>query len=138
MDKNKDFDGGKRLRKKIHIAKKKQDEESIIDVVNELRNAYVILPCNLKVVDVPLAKDGKDVVLAPDILETDGKKFLPVFSNIEQMGKDYASQMSKLEKTMAEAVKFAMARDDITGIVVDPYTDTFVVLKQLFELIVDE
>ena len=75
-----------------------------------------------------------DVKFEPDILQNGITKFLPVFSSPEEMG-EYGNQMSKIQKHFFEAMSFSMAKEETVGIVVNAFSTTFIVPKELFEAI---
>ena len=83
-----------------------------------------------------VVKSKGDIRLAPDTLQGGDLLFLPVFSNCEQMDADgYGKHFSKVEKHFFEAMSMAMAREDVYGIVLDAFTQPFVVPKDAFDFI---
>ena len=70
----------------------------------------------------------------PDILQNGEEFFLPVFSNQEQMG-EHSNHFSKLERHFFDAMRLALGREDICGIVLDPFTSPCVVMKEDFDFV---
>ena len=73
-----------------------------------------------------------DMKFEPDILQNGEDKFYPVFSNVEAMG-EYGNNFSKIEKHFFEAMSYAVGKEETVGIVVDAFTNPFVVPKDWFE-----
>ena len=51
------------------------------------------------------------------------------------MGTDYGNHFSKIEKHFFEAMSLANARENVEGIVLDAFTQPFIVKKDLFDII---
>ena len=61
--------------------------------------------------------------------------FFPVFSGIEEMG-EYGNNFSKVEKHFLEAMIYAKNNEnDLSGIVVNAFTEPFVLDKELWEAV---
>ena len=86
------------------------------------------------------AKEGdtftpqQDMRFVPDILQNGDEFFLPVFSNAEQMGES-GNHFSKIEKHFFDAMLLALARENVCGIVLDPFTAPYVARKEDFDFI---
>ena len=76
----------------------------------------------------------QDMKFVPDFLQNGDEFFLPVFSNQEQMG-EYGDHCSKLERHFFDAMRLALGREEVSGIVLDPFTSPCVVLKGDFDFI---
>lgn len=71
----------------------------------------------------------------PDILQSGDEYFFPVFTSEKEMG-EYGNQFSKVEKHFLEAIMLAKSnKTELRGIVVNAFSDPFVVDNRLFELI---
>lgn len=75
------------------------------------------------------------VRLVPDILQNGEEFFFPVFTTAEEMG-EYGSGFSKVEKHFLETIILAKNNDrDVAGIVINAFSEPFVIDKELFDLI---
>ena len=75
-----------------------------------------------------------NIHLKPDIL-TDGEKFfLPVFSAEEEMG-EYGEYFNKIERHFFEAISLSNGHEETDGIIIDAFTEPFIVTKNLFSII---
>ncbi len=120
-----------------------------------LRSCEVVVPCDIQLSEEAAAlmdklqKDGKNLDDLPEeeqekfndgtnflpmILESDGHKFLPVFGNEDEIG-DHAEDAARVHMPFLHAMEMASDGDDIEGIVVNPYTENFIVNKELFDTI---
>ena len=122
-----------------------KSERNYFAVLSCLRDSFIWIPGTVKMSDEDMEKfkNGKvgdeittefDVKFEPDILQNGITKFLPVFSSPEEMG-EYGNQMSKIQKHFFEAMSFSMAKEETVGIVVNAFSTTFIVPKELFEAI---
>ena len=121
-----------------------------------LRSSEVMVPCEIHLSDEAaelmnrLEKDGKDVdsldgdqaqilqdgmQFIPAILESEGHKFVPVFSNEAEMG-DKLEDAARVTMPFIHAMDMATdAGSDIEGIVINAYTDNFILNKDLYDTI---
>ena len=77
----------------------------------------------------------EDIRLIPDILENNGHYYFPVFTTMEDMG-EYGYQFSKIEKHFLESIMLAKNNErDISGIVINAFSESFILDKDLFDLI---
>ena len=73
--------------------------------------------------------------MIPDILQSGEDFFLPAFTSAEEMG-DYGRQFSKLEKPFREAVALARNHEkNLKGIVVNAFSEPFILPEELFDLL---
>lgn len=75
-----------------------------------------------------------DMKFEPDILQNGDEKFYPVFSSVEAMG-EYGNRFSKIQKHFFEAMSYAMGKEETVGIVVNAFSNDFIVPKEWFESI---
>ena len=76
-----------------------------------------------------------NIRMVPDILQNGDEFFFPVFTTAEEMG-EYGERFSKVEKHFLEAANLARNNErDLTGIVINAFSEAFVVPKELFDLI---
>ena len=141
-----DLEGGKILRFLVERFDNDRTEANFISVFRCLRDSFVWIPCRIemseedkemfsKVTAGDVVKSSGDIRLVPDILKNEDSLFFPAFSNCEQMGEDYGSHFSKIEKHFLEAMSMVLAHKDVCGIVLDAFTRPFIISKDAFEFI---
>ena len=162
----KDLEGGLLLKQAISDFNKNRSEETLLEVMELLRDSIVVIPCTAilsqndqdnieKLVeeagDDPESLVGETITnkdqirLVPDFLKSNDELFMPVFSAEEEMG-EYGNSFSHVETEFLSAVQLAGAsKDKLAGIVVNPFSEFFVVdrglmdaVKQLKTRIVEE
>ena len=128
----------------------------MLKLLKILRDSWVWIPCNAIMSDADyaamekLVMDAKDnldslvgmeltnqdnIRMVPDILQNGDEFFFPVFTTAEEMG-EYGERFSKIEKHFLEAANLARNNErDLTGIVINAFSEAFVVPKELFDLI---
>ncbi len=137
---------GKVLRALVVQFEERRTEENLIGLLTCLRDSFVWIPCNVEMDNIDMekflgAKKGDTITtegnirMVPDILKNGEDLFLPVFSSNDQMGEEYGSHFSKVQKHFFQAMSMAMARENVVGIVLDAFTHPFVIEKKLFDLI---
>ena len=130
------------LIEQFHI---EQSEQNALAVLRCLRDSYVIIPCRIKMSERDQAKflNGKpgdevttedDVRYIPDTLSNGENEYFPVLSNEESMG-EYGEQFCKIEQHFFDAMALAKANKKLKGIVVNAFTQQFVVDKDLFDIV---
>ena len=73
--------------------------------------------------------------LVPDILISGEDYYFPAFTNCEEMG-EYGNGFSKIQKHIMEIINLARNNEkEIKGIVIDAFTDSFVLPVDWFEII---
>ena len=78
---------------------------------------------------------GQAIRLVPDILQNGDQFFFPVFSSEEEMG-EYGNDFSKVQEHFLQAIALARNNDkDVSGIVINAFTEPFVLDARLFDLI---
>ncbi|NLY81394.1 MAG: hypothetical protein GX078_01260 [Clostridiales bacterium] len=140
------LENGNVLRALVEQFTNDKSQQKFVAVLRCLRDSYIWIPCNMIISDTDEekfihAKKGdtistdNEIRLVPDILQNGEVYFLPVFSNCEQMGEDYGNHFNKIENHFFEAMSLAMAKENVTGIVLDAFSQSFVIDKELFESI---
>ena len=80
-------------------------------------------------------KNQDDIRLIPDILQNGADFFFPVFTTAEEMG-EYGRHFSKIQKHFLEAANLARNNErDVAGIVINAFSEPFVVPKEMFDVI---
>ena len=73
--------------------------------------------------------------MVPDILQNGDEFFFPVFTTAEEMG-EYGDSFSKIERHFLEAANLAKNNEkNVTGIVINAFSDPFVIPREMFEVI---
>ena len=76
-----------------------------------------------------------NIRLVPDILQNGDDFFFPVFTSEEEMG-EYGEHFSKVQEHFLRAANLARNNEkSVRGIVINAFTEPFVVPKELFDLI---
>lgn len=135
-----------------------QSEDSFQAVVELLRDSHVWIPCHAElgeadydalereIKQAEMAGDLHKVLgmnfsdrqglgLKPDILKNGDQLYLPVFSSEEAMSK-YGEPFSKGQYHLLDAIVMARLNgENLNGIVVDPFTDPFVLPAAIFDVV---
>lgn len=116
---------------------------TLLDVFIE--NSFIV-PCTVTMSDEDveqfLESQVGDIVTAqneirlkPDILINGEKRFFPIFSSMDQMGKEYASHFSTIEMPIDSIIDMLNNISDVHEIVIDAFTQPFVMSESLLILI---
>jgi hypothetical protein len=150
------LEDGTFLKRAIEICNRNRTQLNMLKLMKILRDSWVWIPCNAIMSDADyaamekLVMDAKDnldslvgmeltnqdnIRMVPDILQNGDEFFFPVFTTAEEMG-EYGERFSKIEKHFLEAANLARNNErDLTGIVINAFSEAFVVPKELFDLI---
>ena len=120
-------------------------EEHYVAVLRCLRDSIVWIPGEIQISTedaetICRKKAGdsfspqQDMKFIPGLLKNGEEFFLPVFSNMEVMG-EYGRSFSKIQRHFFDAMRLALGQEDVSGIVLDPFTSPCVVLKGDFDFI---
>ena len=145
----------KKLKEAFNKYLKEQSESNFMDVLQLMRDTDVWIPCvavlsenDQKKWEEVVQKAGDDVEslvgmslstedavrLVPDVLQNENGYFFPVFTSPNEMG-DYGDGLSKTQNAFLEAVTLAKNNEkNVSGIVVNPFTDALVLDRQLFDV----
>lgn len=152
------LEDGSFLKKATEICNRNRTQLNMIKLLKILRDSWVWIPCTAVMSDtdyaameklVMEAKDNLDslvgmeltsqdsIRMVPDILQNGEDFFFPVFTTAEEMG-DYGNGFSKIEKHFLEAANLARNNEKkIKGIVINAFSEPFVVPVDLFEMIAE-
>ena len=152
------LEDGSFLKKATEICNRNATQLNMIKLLRILRDSFVWVPCNAILSDADyamiekMAKEAEsgegldslkgqqfttmdNVRLVPDILQNGDDFFFPVFTSEEEMG-EYGNAFSKVEKHFLETIILAKNNEkNVAGIVINAFSEPFVVNRELFELI---
>ena len=150
-----DLEDGTVLKGAVADFFKDKSDDKFAFVLAVLRSSSVFMPCEIELSDDAksildqLKRKGKEpdslpeelkerfregVSFVPAVLVNDGHKFLPVFSSPEELG-DQFPEDSDMHISFLHALDLAANGEEIEGIVLNAYTQPFVVEKDLFDAI---
>ena len=146
-----DLNDGTLIKKLISEVREKKDKDLFGYLLTVLRSSRVILPC-----DAVLSDAGKDLIEShgteedftdeefekissettyiPIELESDSEVILPSFTNAEELGCNFPDAFF-VEFPFITVVEHAMSNDTINAIVINLYSDGYVIDRKLFEII---
>ncbi len=117
---------GKLLDQAIMVFNQRHNEESLVEVLQVLRDADVIVPCK------DVADDGS---VNPQLLLNQDKYFFPIFSNEAALG-NQAEGMPTVVKNIFEVIEMANKEElEVTAIVVNAFTEVFVLNPDLWPVV---
>ena len=148
-----DLEDGTILKGAVSDFLKNKNDDTFGFVLAILRSSKVLVPCEVELSEESeailskLEKEGKDldsltgetreqfdagISLVPSLLENDGHTFFPVFSGKEEMN-DHFKEGSVMNTPFLHAIELAASSEEIKGIVLNAFTQGFIVDKELFE-----
>ncbi len=153
------LEDGSLLKKAVLKFHEEDQTDGLFEILQILRDSYVWIPCNAVVGEedqqqvmqmIEEAGDDLDsmvgktftsqdqIRLVPDILQKDGEYFFPAFSTEEDMG-EYGEGFSKVQEHFMTVIGLARNNqyegNELTGIVINPFTAPFVLPKELFDAV---
>ena len=152
------LEDGSYLKRAVEICSRNRTQLNLLKLMRILRDSYVWVPCTAILSDADyeqwakLVKDaqekgdlnsiiGQEVIsqdhirMVPDILQNGEEFFFPVFTTAEEMG-EYGEHFSKVERHFLEAANLARNNEkDVTGIVINAFSEPFVIPKEMFAII---
>ena len=150
-----DLDNGSFLKQCVReFLKNTENTEAFSLLLAALRSSRVLMPCDVQLSEEASAimdklnKEGKSLddidnekdanivnsgtQFFPLILTADKHRFVPVFTCEEEIG-DHCGDSARVTMPFLHAIDMALdTGNDIEGIVVNPYTDDFILDKELF------
>ena len=152
------LEDGAFLKRATEICNRNRTQLNLIKLMKILRDSWVWIPCNAIMSDADyselekLVKDAQEndgldslvgktltshdnIRFVPDILQNGETFFFPVFTTAEEMG-EYGQGFSKVQKHFLEAANLARNNEKkVAGIVINAFTEPFVVPTELFDII---
>ena len=134
------------LKSAITTFKQNPTENNLIEILEILRDFLVWIPCNATIGEHDIEslkskkagdkfKSADDIIMIPDVLKAGDEYFFPVFTSCEEMG-EYGESFSKVEKWFIEAISLSQNNEkQIKGIVINAFTDSFVVTNELLGIV---
>ncbi|MEE1038126.1 MAG: SseB family protein [Eubacterium sp.] len=113
-------------------------ETSLSALFSCLRDSVVLVPhfaINKEGIICEGADADEDCEFVPDVLESEGYSFFPVFSSEDTLGGDYGKKVMKKEMHILEVIDFAKGMPDVTGIVVDAFTAPFILEREMYDVL---
>lgn len=154
------LEDGSFLKRATEICNRNRTQLNLIKLAKILRDSWVWVPCTAVMSDADyevLEKTVKDaeqnggldslvgmtltnrdnIRMIPDILQNGDDYFFPVFTAEEEMG-EYGEHFSKIERHFLEAANLARNNEKkVKGIVINAFSEPFVVPIEMFDLIAD-
>lgn len=130
-------------------------EDNFFDIMELIRDSYLWVPCTATLSDrdmenlmkmVDSAGDDPDALIGktetnqdeirfkPDILQNGDKYFFPAFTSETAMG-EYGNGFSKIQQHSLDVIKMAAGYDYLSGIVINAFTEPFVIEPVLYDMI---
>ncbi len=136
-----------------------KDEAAAAILQSALRSSFVIVPCEVEFDDKAAAimsrleKDGRDIDslegedaetlqngmhFIPSVIESEGRRYLPAFTGDAEMDADKIGDVSFVHMPIPAAIEMSQKKENsFDGIVINPFTDSFVLDKDTFEAVLD-
>ncbi len=121
---------GSVLKQAISVFNGNRTQENMVQVMGLLRDSYVWIPCT-----ADSGEKGQEAGWIPEILKNGDKYFFPAFSGETEMD-NYGNRFSKVKRHFLEVLSLAKSNDkDVSGVVLNPFSEPFVLDKKLWELV---
>ena len=128
------LEDGSFLKRAAGICARNCTKLNVFKLLKVLRDSMVWIPCNLDLGD----ENNKDIPIEDCfhvdsiVLKIDNKFLFPVFSSADEMGK-YGKDFTAVKCTFLYALSLAKkGKGEAAGIVINPFTDAFVVDREFF------
>lgn len=133
-----------------------ENEELFQTLLVILKNSQVVVPCDVEIsekaspimdkidngLDFDSLSEEEKIILQndtrflPSIITSQKKLFMPAFSSEDEIGDHHKDAEARLHMPMSSAVGMAVDMiNNVEGIVINPYTDNFILNKELFDVI---
>ena len=151
-----DLKDGTMLESSIYNFNREKNQDHFLDILEILRDSYVWIPGDFIMSDTDESRmkelieqsetEHQSIVgntfktqdqckFKPYILKYDEDLFFPVFSNPEAMG-EYGNQLSKIQQHFLDVITLAANHEqNLSGIVINAFSEPFVLDKDLWDLI---
>lgn len=137
---------GNLLRYYKHQFLVKKNRDALLAVLACLRDSQVIVPVKASFgkedeARIKAAPKGevisskKNLRMQPDLLTSDDGTFFPIFSDLQQLPAEYAEQFSTVTLPAVHCIEMALSIKDISGLVLDAFTEAMLIPKASAALI---
>lgn len=154
------LEDGSFLKKAVEICSRNRTQLNLIKLMRILRDSWVWIPCNavfsdsdhnaitktvMETIDnnnIEILKDKTfttqdNIRLIPDILQSEGELFFPIFTSDKEMG-EYGDGFSKVARPFLEAANLARNNEkNVKGIVINAFSEPFEIPVELFDIIAE-
>ncbi len=120
-------------------------QENLLTLLSALRISDMYVPVKdfVKNEDGTVSEDWEredtgEILLKVDIMEDEeGERYFPVFSSKEEIPEDYKEKQQIISLPMTKCIRMAKEREDLAGIVIDPFTDMVTMPPQITDIILE-
>ncbi len=132
-----ELEDGSALKAVLEHFQNDRSEDNFGIVITILRSSSVMLACQAPKQDQTANGNDEDSdLLAPQILENSGNIFFPVYSSENEFDKNTKDDNPvSIKMRFLKTLKIAESIDNLTGIVINPFTDNFIVDRKIFDAI---
>lgn len=140
--------GGKILNKLLEMYNEDNSVENFYGVLKCLRDSNVIVPLTVSFSQEDNEKLNENnskfmveiknnINTSTDLIEsTNGKKYFPVFSEVQQISDKYKNTVANLVSVpFLTVLDMAATFDEAEGIAVDPFGNSFIVARNIYETV---
>lgn len=125
----------------LHDYKLTKNAGILNDILYELGNTELWVPLSIKPGEQKPSNNrknesstqSKDVYLQTAMLSSGNRLYFPLFVSKEDSPKDYREGLTWLSITLNQAADYVLKTNSITGIVVNAFTDPFVISREFIE-----
>ena len=132
----KDLAGGEMLRELIKMFQASHTQVSLAGLLTCLRDSEVILPVKFGDEAKELPGGQSERSFKPcTVVADDGNKYMPIFSNAEQVDEAIKKNYTMAEMEFMECMTMAEKMTGVNGIIIDAYTKSFVLKNDTFKYV---
>ena len=112
-------------------------QENLLTLLSCLRDSDMYVPVKSYEKN-SLPEDTGELLLKIDILEDENQeRYFPVFSSKRETPSDYQTKVEFVNLPMIKCITMAQEREGLQGMVLDPFTDAFLMPPQIAEIILE-
>ncbi len=129
---------------------KNSSNENLVELLNKILKARLVVPCQIRVEPgyedvVNNLKKGDSLhelegvhFVSEILVASNGTRWIPYFTTGLMMPKKYLAEYSKMDYKFTDICNQALLDNkDITGIVINPYNESFYMDKTMLKLMLD-
>ena len=118
------------------------NEDNLVDLMQVLRDSVLILPMQIHMSaadrermrmydeNMPLVVEN-DVTVVPATADIEGRTYLFIFSQPEQIPTDYSELVTLMRAPWLKVYEYFIADESLGGIVLDPFTENLELTREL-------